>query len=235
SSPTAASATRRSSSGCLPRTSGCPGAARSAPSAPAPRPRCAAAPWRRPCSRAPLRRAAAPFASGAARGGPVDELGEDLAGLVRDPLRLGQRLSGGFGPLGDVGLDPLQRAGVDEQPAQLVDLLLRQVRRPEPLLQAIGVGRGRPGEGPCDEHGPLALAQVVAGGLAGDLGITEDAEHVVAQLEGLTERESVAGERRQVLLARVAGGGADEQRVLDGVLGALVADDVAGAVGALLV
>src|SRR5699024_6298396 len=57
----------------------------------------------------------------------------------------------------------------------------------------------------------------------------------VAQLEGLTERESVAGERRQVLLARVAGGGADEQRVLDGVLGALVADDVAGAVGALLV
>ena len=44
------------------------------------------------------------------------------------------------------------------------------------------VGRGSV-EREGDEHGALALAQVVAGGLARRLRVAEDAEQVVAQLE----------------------------------------------------
>ena len=44
-----------------------------------------------------------------------------------------------------------------------------------------------------DEHGALALDQVVAGGLAGDGRVAEDAEQVVAQLEGLAERQPERG------------------------------------------
>ena len=58
-----------------------------------------------------------------------------------------------------------------------------------------GVELGRRGrrssvEGEGDEHGALALDQVIAGGLAGDDGVAEDAEQVVAELEGLAEREA---------------------------------------------
>ncbi len=46
-----------------------------------------------------------------------------------------------------------------------------------------------------DQHGALALDQVVAGGLAGGGRVAEDAEQVVAQLERLAERQP---ERRQL-------------------------------------
>ena len=56
--------------------------------------------------------------------------------------------------------------------------------------------RGRRGvEGERDQHGALALDQVVAGGLAGGRRVAEDAEQVVAQLERLAERQP---ERRQL-------------------------------------
>ena len=50
-------------------------------------------------------------------------------------------------------------------------------------------------EGERDEHGALALDQVVAGGLAGGGRVAEDAEQVVAQLERLAQRQP---ERRQL-------------------------------------
>ena len=48
------------------------------------------------------------------------------------------------------------------------------------------------------QHGALALAQVVAGGLARRGGVAEHPEQVVAQLEGLAEVEAVARQRREV-------------------------------------
>ena len=53
--------------------------------------------------------------------------------------------------------------------------------------------------GQADEHGALALAQVVAGRLAGDLGIAEDAEQVVAQLERDAERQPELAQRRELV------------------------------------
>ena len=48
----------------------------------------------------------------------------------------------------------------------------------------------------------LALAEVVAHGLAGDGGVAEHAEEVVAQLEGLAERHAVRGERAGEVVER---------------------------------
>ena len=90
-----------------------------------------------------------------------------------------------------------------------------------------------PGEGVRDEHGALALAQVVAGGLARGGGVAEDPQQVVAQLERLTQVEPVAGQGGEVLVAGATGGRADEQGVLDGVLGALEPDHVFGALDPL--
>ena len=50
-----------------------------------------------------------------------------------------------------------------------------------------------------DEHRALALAQVVAGRLAGDLGVAEDAEQVVAQLEGDAERQAELPQRGELV------------------------------------
>ncbi len=41
-----------------------------------------------------------------------------------------------------------------------------------------------------DQHGALALGEVVAGRLPGDAGVAVHAEQVVAQLEGLAERQA---------------------------------------------
>ena len=75
--------------------------------------------------------------------------------------------------------------------AQLVDVG-RGERRTEGGVQALGLRLGRGVERERDEHGALALDEVVAGGLAGLLGVAEDAEQVVAQLEGLAERQAEA-------------------------------------------
>ena len=55
-------------------------------------------------------------------------------------------------------------------------------RQQRPGVAGDGVERQR------DQHGPLALDEVVTGRLAG-LRVAEDAELVVAELERLTERE----------------------------------------------
>ena len=89
------------------------------------------------------------------------------------------------GELADDVLDlRVRAAGVDDR-AQPLDLGQRRAasraRRRAAAASAV-VGRVQ-GEG--DQHGALALDQVVAGGLAGGGRVTEDAEQVVAQLEGL--------------------------------------------------
>ena len=66
----------------------------------------------------------------------------------------------------------------------------------ERAVEERGVG-GRGGvEGERDQHGALALDQVVAGGLAGGGRVAEDAEQVVAELERLAERQAVGRSAR---------------------------------------
>ena len=91
--------------------------------------------------------------------------------------------------------------------------------------------RARPLQRERDQHGALALAQVVAGRLAGLLRVAEHAEHVVAQLERLAERQPVRRVRRKQVRRRTGQSAAQQQRVLDRVLRALVPDHLARAVG----
>src|SRR5439155_7808453 len=73
----------------------------------------------------------------------------------------------------------------------------------------------------------LALAQVVAHGLAGRLGVAERAEQVVAQLERLTERQAVRGERRLELVEPTGQRRTEVEWTFDGVLAGLVRRDAA--------
>ena len=95
--------------------------------------------------------------------------------------------------------------------------------RPRASSRRGRVGGGGGVEGQRDQHGALALDQVVAGGLAGRLRVAEDAEQVVAQLEGLAERQPERRQRVEGRGSRAGQRGADVQRPLDGVLRRLVA------------
>ena len=79
-----------------------------------------------------------------------------------------------------------------------------------------------------DERRRLALAQVVADRLAGDLGVAERAEDVVAELERLAQRQADGRERGRELGERARERGAEVQRPLDRVLARLVDRDAAG-------
>ena len=95
--------------------------------------------------------------------------------------------------------------------------------RAERGVQPGGIRRGRAVQGQGHQDGALALDEVVAGRLAGGGRVSEDAEQVVAQLEGLAEREPEGAEDAQLLLAASCQRRADVQRSLDGVLRGLVA------------
>ncbi len=85
----------------------------------------------------------------------------------------------------------------------------------------VGLGGGVQGEG--DQHGALALDEVVAGRFARGGRVAVHPEQVVAELERLAERQAV---RRQLGQLVVRGAGeerADVEGALDGVLGGLVA------------
>ena len=73
-----------------------------------------------------------------------------------------------------------------------------------------------------DQRRGLALAQIVADRLAGDLGVAERAEHVVAQLERLPERQPDRRQRRTEFVEPAGERGAEVQRSLDRVLARLV-------------
>ena len=73
--------------------------------------------------------------------------------------------------------------------AQLRDLGGGQGRAERGVERARRPSARRRVERQGDEHGALALDQVVAGRLAGRRRVAEDAEQVVAQLERLAQRQ----------------------------------------------
>ena len=122
------------------------------------------------------------------------------------------------------------RAAVLNERGDLADLLLRGLRIGQDAAEQLSASlvASPPGQG--QQHCALALAQIVAGRLAGGLRRTEDPQLVVAQLEGDTD---VLAEGGQVLgggPARVQTGqeSADEQRVAHRVAGRLVPHDRQG-------
>ena len=142
--------------------------------------------------------------------------------------RGGERLQGPARPLG-VLVDPLLVRGpgpavLDEGRGRgdLVSIGLGVGQHAAEERPAVGVA-ALPGQ--CQQHRPLALAQIITGGLAGAGRVAEDAELVVAQLEGdpggLAQfREPGGG---LALGREPAQDRADEQGAHDGVAGRLAA------------
>ena len=95
------------------------------------------------------------------------------------------------------------------------------VHDPPLLVVAVLVGQR-------DQHGALALAQVVPGWFAGRRRVTEDPQHVIAELERLTQRQPVPLVRAVEVAARPGQGGAELQRPQHAVPGALVLDHPPG-------
>ena len=92
--------------------------------------------------------------------------------------------------VGDHRLDRLAGPRLGDHLLQLLDAGGVQGRVAQALHQQVPPGltgvRVRVG----DQHRALALAKVVAAGLTGQLGVPEDAEQVVAELEGSTQAAS---------------------------------------------
>ncbi len=76
-----------------------------------------------------------------------------------------------------------------------------------------------------DERGRLAFAEVVADGLAGDLRVAERAEHVVAELERVSEGKADRRQRGPEPVEGATERGAEVQRPFDRVLPRLVDGD----------
>ena len=126
------------------------------------------------------------------------------------------------GELGDPPLDLGVGARVGDQPPQVLDLVERQLGPRASSSRGPRLA-GRALQGDRDQHGALALREVVAGRLPGDHRVAVHPEQVVAQLEGLAEREPEAGQRLEQHRVGAGQRGADVQRPLDGVLRGLVA------------
>ncbi len=109
-----------------------------------------------------------------------------------------------------------------DQRAQLLHPLVVE-RGAERGVEQLGLGGRQRVQRQGDQHGALALDEVVARRLAGRRRVAEDAEQVVAQLEGLAQRQAEAGELVDHLGEAPRQGGADVQGPLDGVLRRLVA------------
>ena len=174
-----------------------PGDARSRRSTPASRPRCAAARWRRPSRPCPVGPGASP--SGGAGRRDVDEAVEDgsrASASTDGPRRARRAPSRAEGRPISV-LEDVDRARARDDAAQLVDRGPVEVGPADELLEPAAPRVVGAREGVGEQDGALALAQVVAGGLAGGLGVAEDAEEVVAQLERAAEVEPVAREGRR--------------------------------------
>jgi hypothetical protein len=120
-------------------------------------------------------------------------------------------LDGGLGQRLDAQLGLGQGARVDEHLLEVGDLRIAQGGVADAVEQR-GAGARRPLERHGEDRCGLALAEVVADGLARDRHVTEGAEDVVAQLERLAERVAVGGERCLELGEAPGEGGADVQR-----------------------
>src|SRR5690606_39077168 len=143
------------------------------------------------------------------------------AGLDRGGVEGFHRL---LDPFLDHRLDLVERARLAQDAAELGRLLLAQLRIAVPGVEVGLLPGGRPRQRVRDQHGVLALAQVVEGRLAGLAGRAERAEYVVAELERLAERQPEPGVGAQQGGLAPGQRAADLQRPLDGVLGRLVAD-----------
>ncbi len=95
--------------------------------------------------------------------------------------------------------------------------------------QELALRGRRRGQRAHDEHRPLALAQVVARRLAGDLRVAEDAEHVVAELERLAHGQAERARRGDRVVVGAGERGAERDGVLDAVARGLRTDDGPGA------
>ena len=129
----------------------------------------------------------------------------------------------------------------DHQLADVLHLLIAQLWIAQAIVQKRRILLIECGGGERHQHGTLTLAQVIAGRLAGHLGLTENAQLIIAQLEALTQRQTeraVGGEYR-VLLAHgtravlqcgslQSQGTTNREGVLAGVLGGLKTDHVQG-------
>ena len=125
---------------------------------------------------------------------------------------------------------------------QLTDalhLLIAQLGVAQAIVQKRRILLVEGSGGERHQHGTLTLTQVIASGLTGHLGLTEDAQLVITQLEALTQRQTeraVGGEYR-VLLAHgtctalqpgslQSQSATNREGVLAGVLGGLEANHV---------
>src|SRR6266566_6646134 len=106
------------------------------------------------------------------------QFGERLAGFGGDG-RVGDRCE----RLGQVAVDQFlalgERAGAGDDLPGVGHALLVEARISEPAAERSRLSRAGLGECDGNEYGPLALTQVVTGGLAGLRGVAEHAEHVV--------------------------------------------------------
>ena len=121
--------------------------------------------------------------------------------------------------------------GLDDRPLQRRDLRGIQLGIPDQLVDDPPCRGSEPLARVRDEDRALALAQVVARGLAGRGLVAEDAEHVIAQLERHADRMP---ERRQRGLLGGVGAGerrTDRERLLDAVARGLERRDAQRALG----
>ena len=127
----------------------------------------------------------------------------------------------------------------DHQLADALHLLIAQLGVAQAIVQKRRILLIECGGGERHQHGALALAQVVTGGLAGNLGLTENAQLIIAQLEALTQRqaERAVACKYRVLLAHgtravlqcgslQSQSATNREGVLAGVLGGLEANHV---------
>src|SRR6266480_825316 len=153
--------------------------------------------------------------------------GDERSELLERDTRLGrdrrhsERFEGLLDEPRDAALDLVDGTGVDEHGLQSGDLGVIEVG-PAQVLEPARRRPGRARRSRGDERRELALAQVVTDRLAGDGGVAEDTEDVVAQLEGRTERQPEGAERIGELVEPSRQRRAEMQGPLDGVLPGLV-------------
>ena len=119
----------------------------------------------------------------------------------------------------------IHRAGVAHRGLQHCDLIGVEVRVADEFVEDPQRRARQLLAGQRDQHGALALAQVVASGLAGLGLVAEDAEDVIAQLERDAERQAEIAERAHLRQGALRQGGAEGEGRLDAVLRRLVDDD----------
>ena len=95
----------------------------------------------------------------------------------------------------------------NHQLADALHLLIAQLGIAQAIVQKRRILLIEGGGGERHQNGTLTLTQVIAGGLTGYLGLTEDAQLVITQLEALTQRQTkrAVTDKYRVLLAHSTG------------------------------